>query len=161
MKLGNTDSEKIEASFKKGNVSATTWVIMIIMILVSVSISVIDIIFDVADAAADVATGGAAGVITTPLDLLSEVILELVQIIIITAAVVFLSNNCTITKVIMVSVVVAAAIIDVVLTIFGIFPLEDIVETGVEGFTELAQNIVLFVVAYSLFSPTDENSCYL
>lgn len=132
------------------HISTIQWIIIGIVVICSITISIVDIGIDVADTAVDAATVGTVGVATNSIDLASEVVLEIIQIILISIVVIFLSNDSFGSKAAKIAIIVLAAGIDVVLTILGFLPYVDFVETGGEFITEIVQNAVLFTCVYSL-----------
>lgn len=127
--------------------TTTEWIIVIIMLIVSITISVIDILMDVGDAAIDAVSAGSVGAITNIADLILEIILELIQIILISITIWYAWGFGWKTG-IGITLVVICGITDIILSLLGFLPYFDIVESIGEIIIEIIQNIVLIAAMF-------------
>jgi len=138
----------------KSNKQLTFWVfvaiiLFVIAIVLSISISLVDTGIDVADASIDaVGTSTGVGYVASLFsgigDISSEVVLEAVQVALISGVTIFLTDSSPSVKAIKIIIVILCALIDILLSaVTVVIPYGDIVETVVEIFTEIVQTLVL------------------
>lgn len=127
----------------------TVYLIMAIVSIVSIIIAVIDIAIDIGDAAADAATFGAAGLGTSIIDIISEIILEILQALLYIGFAIYL-NQLNISTFVAIFIGLIPAVIDIIMSVVGFVPYVDIAETVIEIIGEIIQfgSLLYIIITY-------------
>jgi hypothetical protein len=145
------NKEYIEQQVK--SVSTIKVIIFLVIIVISVLISLQDILVDGAEAVADCATVGVAGIVGGPVELVDEIVSEMIQDILIALIAIPMSGGSTNSMIVRILIVAACSIIDIVVSIIALFIpcVADVAETVIEIGTEIIQNAVLMYSFYKMF----------
>ncbi len=110
-------------------------------------LSLFDIGVDGAEAVSDAATGGVASAVMTPLDILSELVFETIQIII-AIFILYKTEGSPLSKIIKIFILIVLAFTDIFFSILGILPYFDIPETIAEIMSELVSNVLIWMAIF-------------
>ena len=117
--------------------------------VISLIISYIDTLIDAGDATADAVTVGTVGVGTSVVDIISEIILELMQLgsFVLTL---FLVSKVTGKEIpwawLWITIFILLGLCDIVLSVVGLLPYFDLIETPLEWVSESIQSLLTFIV---------------
>lgn len=127
--------------------STLVWFIIVIVVIISIAISIIDIIIELIDTVADALSVGTIGFFTGIFDIISEIVLETIQVACISLVMILTSNSSWVVKSINFLILTACGVTNIALSLAGIFlPYFDVLELIISPFTEILQNFILGTV---------------